>query len=189
MRARFRSKVSFGGVLALTLLAACGGGEGETVDTAATDTAMGGMAMDSSAQQAPDVQFLTQMTDHHQGLIEMAQGAHQKTDVSVHPEATELEQKQKQEQQEMLTMLQNTFQTQHTPTVMPQNRAMADSVQQQNGQAYDRAFRQAVIRHHEEGIRMVDEHLGHLTNAEVRQMAERMKQDQQADITELQAKL
>ena len=193
MSARSRLLSSSTTLLAALLLTGCGGsGEGEAEQLAADSAQMGGMAMDTTGgaqSQAPDVQFLTQMSDHHQGLIVMAQGAHQKTDVGVHEEATELQQKQEQEQQQMLSMLQSTFQTQHTPTIMPQNQAMADSVQQKNGAEYDRAFREAVIRHHQEGIQMIDQHLGHLTNAEVRQMAERMRTEQQQDIEELQAKL
>lgn len=177
-------------------LAACGGGDqagqGEGVDTTAiaSDTAAQ-MTTGSMPAAAPDAQFLMQMSDHHQGLIQMAEDAHQKTDVeaSVHEDATKLSDKQKQEQQQMLQKLQTSFQQQHTPSVMPQNQAMMDSLQARSGKEYERAFREAVIKHHEEGISMIDQFMPQFTDQEVRQMAEKMKADQQKEIQELRAKL
>lgn len=179
--------------LAMLALAACGGeqaGQGAGADTTAlmTDT-VAPTATTATATATPDAQFLMQMSDHHQGLIQMAEAAHQKSDITVHDLATRLSQQQQQEQQQMLQMLQTSFQQQHTPSVMPQNQAMLDSLQAQSGPAYDRAFRQAVIRHHQEGIAMIDQYLPQFTNPQVRQRAEQMRAQQQREIQELQAQL
>ena len=57
-----------------------------------------------------------------------------------------------------------------------------------SGFEYDRAFYRLVVDHHREGIGMIDQHMSHLTNPVVRQMAEKMKADQQKEIAEFEQK-
>jgi uncharacterized protein (DUF305 family) len=182
----------------LTLLLGACGGDAEDTDatpsdtTAAAqpasgpDTSMAGMQPDSA--QDPNQQFLRMMVDHHQGLIVMAQQAAERgsTD-SVKSEARELHTKQTAEQRQMLDMLQRQYGDTHQPMVMPAHQAMADSLTQKQGADYDMTFRMNVVQHHREGIQMTDQHLPHLTQPELRSMAERMKTEQQSDIQKLQA--
>ena len=56
------------------------------------------------------------------------------------------------------------------------------------GAEYDRAFYRHAIAHHRDGIRMTDDVLPRLTKPEVRQMAEKMKADQQKEITQFERK-
>jgi uncharacterized protein (DUF305 family) len=46
-----------------------------------------------------------------------------------------------------------------------------------------------VVEHHREGIQMIDQFLPRLTRADVRQMAERMRAEQQKDIARLEREL
>ncbi|MEW5931670.1 MAG: DUF305 domain-containing protein [Gemmatimonadota bacterium] len=199
-----RTRVVPAALAAALLLAACssgegGGGDAAPADTAAesqtavapapsSDTSMAGM------QHAPardaDQEFLRMMVDHHQGLLQMAQQAVEKGSTpEVQAEGRTLLQKQQTEQQEMLGILQREYNDTHQPTVMPSNRAMADSLAGKTGTDFDMAFRMNVIAHHQEGIRMTDQFLPRLTRPEVRTMAERSKQDQAKDIQELEAKM
>ena len=86
-------------------------------------------------------------------------------------------------------MLQRDFGVAHQPSIMPSNQAMADSLSQKSGADYDMTFHMNVIAHHREGIAMIDRFLPQLTNPQVRQMAERMRADQQKDIQEHEGKM
>lgn len=192
---------------------ACGGGSGDAdtagADTgalaagAAGDTGMAGMdhskmgEMDHSAManmnRSPardsTQTFLRMMSDHHQGLIAIADSAEERVQATeAKSDAQRLRQKQAEEQQQMLAMLGRQYNDSITPTMMPSNRAMLDSLMQSNGPEVDRTFYHHVIAHHREGIQMMDQHLPHLTG-EVRQMTERMRADQQREIQEFERKM
>ena len=190
----------WGSPLALALVlasSACGGsGDGSDQaaaggDTAATAAAQpAAPAADAGATQGgPDQQFLREMADHHEGMRRMAAEATQKGSAEVKAAAAEMSQKQTAEQQEMLSMLQSQG-VSHQPSMMSSNQAMVDSlVQAPAGADFDMAFHMQVIAHHREGIAMIDRMLPQLTNPQVRQMAERMKADQQKDIQEHEGKM
>ena len=185
--------------LALALsAAACGGsddaaGDSQTaaMDTTAADAGAASTAAPSADTTAgADQEFLRMMTDHHQGLIAMAQQAMERgTTEQVKTDAHQLHQKQDSEQKEMLAMLQRDFGVSHQPSIMPSNQAMADSLSRKSGADYDMTFHMNVIAHHREGIAMIDRFLPQLTNPQLRQMAERMRADQQKDIQEHEGKM
>lgn len=168
----------------VVLLAACGGeGNEENPDTTA-------MADQPAAQAGGDADFLRQMSDHHEGLVLIAEQAHTRaTDDSVRSAAENLHMKQAMERDSMVAMLSSKFQQRHSPEAMAKNRAQADSVAQMSGAAADRYFVQTTIAHHREGLAMIDQHMGHLTDAQVRSMAEQMRSAQQREIQELEQKL
>ena len=97
--------------------------------------------------------------------------------------------KQAMERDSMVAMLSSKFQQQHSPQAMAKNRAQADSVAQMSGAEADRYFVRTTIAHHQEGLAMIDQHMGHLTDAQVRTMAEQMRSAQQREIQELEQKL
>ena len=177
------------GALALAgMFAACAEG-GETNDTVADTTAArdtAGLAGTGSAE----LDFLQQMSDHHEGLVVIAERARGVvTDDSVQSAADRLYRVQQAERDTMVMMIQRLHQEQHSPRAMAKNLAQADSLAGMSDAEADRYFVQKTIGHHEEGIAMIDQHLGHLTNAEVRSMAERMKAAQQREIQELEGRL
>ena len=183
---------------ALMTAAACGGegdAEGEmAMDTtmvgAEGDTAMMGMGGEQSPAQDADHEFLRMMSDHHEGLVVMGEDAmNRAVDDSVKSAAHMLHTKQDAGQDTMVMTIQRMYNEQHTPTIMPKNAAQADSLRQMNGAAADQYFLRTTIAHHEEGIQMIDQFLPRFTKPEVRQMAEKMRQEQQREIQELQGKL
>jgi uncharacterized protein (DUF305 family) len=173
-------------------LAACSGGgdegagEGELAqqqDTAASAPA-------DSAAANPDVSFLREMTDHHEGMIVLGMEAMNRAqDDSVKTAAHMLHQKQQMERDSMVAMMQTVYGQQHQPMIMPKHQAQADSLRQMTGPAVDRYFLQATIAHHQEGVQMLDRTMPQLTNPQLRQMAEKMKTDHDREIAELQGKL
>lgn len=180
---------------AASAAAPAAGTAGAAATPAGPDTAMAGMAhsqmagMNRSAPKDSNQAFLRMMSDHHQGLIVMAdsaQGRLQAADAKA--KAREMEQKQTREQQQILTMLRRQYQDSITPMVMPSNRAMLDSVvRAAPAGEVDRVFYRQVIAHHREAIQMVDQMQSHL-KGEVRSMAQRMRADQQREIQELERK-
>ncbi len=155
--------------------------------TARTD---GGAKPGAATAPSVDQQFLRMMSDHHKGLIAIAHATMERKDkLAVKDEARRLDTKQDAELDAMVTMLETQYHDPYAPKVTPDNQAMLDSLTPQSAKAYDRAFRQSVIKHHQDGMAMIDQYLPRLTNAKLRAMAEKMKADQQRDVAELQRKL
>lgn len=143
---------------------------------------MAGMQHAAVARDA-DQEFARMMADHHQAMIVMAQQAMERG--STEALKTEAHSMYQNEQKELFALLQRGKQDTHQPTVMPSNRAMADSLSAKQGADYDMAFRMHTIGHHREGIQMIDQFLPRLTRPELRTMAERIKAGQSADIQKL----
>lgn len=180
------------GVLGLAaLLGACAPAEEQEPGEAVQDTAAGDAGSGMAMTQAKDGnhEFLRMMSDHHEGLIQIATAAMDKAAAqSTKEDAHKLHTKQAAERDTMMAMIQKDYQDQHTPRPPGKNQAQADSLSSLSGAEYDRTFYRLVIDHHREGIGMIDQHLSHLTNPTVRQMAEKMKADQQKEIAEFERK-
>ena len=192
---------TFGVLSVVAALVACGGGNDGATDTASgavgtptTDSAAGGMAgmdhnMNRPAAKDADHEFLRMMSDHHQGMIQMATAAMTKgSNQTVQGDAHRIHTKQQEEQKRMMDMIQRDYGESLTPMVMGSNKTMVDQLQAKTGTEYDRTFYNNVIAHHREGIQMIDQSLSRLNKPEVRQMAAKMKADQQKEITEFESK-
>lgn len=180
------------GVLGLAaLLGACAPAEEQEPGGAVQDTAAGDAGSGMAMTQAKDGnhEFLRMMSDHHDGLIQIATAAMDKAAAqSTKEDAHKLHTKQAAERDTMMAMIWKDYQDQHTPRPPAKNQAQADSLSSLSGAEYDRTFYRLVIDHHREGIGMIDQHRSHLTNPTVRQMAEKMKADQQKEIAEFERK-
>ena len=155
---------------------------------AADDTA----AVSDTAQAtgSGESRFLTEMSDHHEGLVRIAERAQDRvTDDSVRSAAQKLAQGQAMERDSMLAMAQRLHQVRHSAQPMPKNAAQADSLAGMSGSEADRYFLRTTIGHHREGIGMIDRHIARLTTPEVRAMAEEMRAKQEREIRELEGKL
>jgi len=196
--------------------AACSGGDGRATEDAASadtgaalgagtaaDTGMAGMdhskmggmdhsqmaGMNRGAPRDSNQAFLRMMSDHHQGVLMMADSAAVRaTSADAKTKARQIVDKQRPGQREMLSMLSRQYGDSVTPMVMPSNRAMIDSLSGARGAEYDRTFYRQVIAHHREGIAMSGQQLPALTG-EVKRMAEEMRAADQREIRELEAKL
>jgi uncharacterized protein (DUF305 family) len=200
------ARLSFA-VLAMSALAACSGGSndaasdtaGAAATTAASGTASDTMAgmdhskmpgMSNTPAKDADQEFLRMMVDHHEGLTEMLDPALQKaSSQTAKADAKKVHDKQHQEQEQMLGMLKTSYDETKMPMVMPSNQPMVDDLKNSpSNAAYDKKMYQHVIMHHQEGIKMIDQFLPRLTKPELKQMAEKMRADQQKEIQEFQRK-
>ncbi len=180
-------------VVTLTLFA-CSKKDSPAVDTTAAamggGDAMAGMSMSTAPARDSDQEFLRMMVDHHEGMEAMADTALKKASSSdVRSEATKMRAKQQEEQQKMLGMLKAQYGEDKMPMVTAGNASMISMLSGASGAAFDRQFREHVIMHHEEGIKMVDQFQSRLTSAELKQIAEKMKSDQTKEVAEMRRKL
>ena len=172
-----------------------GGDTGAAASSGAADSGMAGMdhsqmpGMNRGSAKDADHDFLRMMSDHHEGMIVMMNAATERaTSATAKADAKMLYDKQRQERDSMVAIIKTAYNDTITPMVMPSAKTMNDSLQQKTGAAYDRDMYRHVIMHHQEGVKMVDDFLPRLKGAGVRQMAEKMRADQQREIQEFQRK-
>lgn len=138
----------------------------------------------------PDHDFLRMMSDHHKGLIAMVHPTIDlKENLAVKGDASKLDKKQDTEIEEMITILDKQYKDPYTPKVMADNQRMVDELTGKSGADYSRTFLKNVIAHHQQAINMIDGYLPQAKNAEVKNMAVKMKSDQTREIAEFQKKL
>lgn len=151
------------------------------------DTGMAGMSgMDNKGN--PDQEFLRMMSDHHLGILLMAHEA-EKKGVTVKAEAKKIDTAQDAELNKMVALLETAFDDKYTPKVTSENQAMAEALKQKSGAAYDTAFRENAIKHHQEALQMIDGFLPKLTRPDLKQMAQKMKGDQTREIAKFKREL
>ena len=146
---------------------------------------MGGMTGD------PDRDFLRMMSDHHKGMIAMAhltlEGSG-KGSAGVQADAAKLDKTQDAEVETMVTLLEKQYKDAYDPKVMPDNQTMVDQLKAQSRAAYDRAFYQNVVLHHQQALKLIDQSLPKMKDTQIRAMAERMKRDQAREISDFRQK-
>ncbi len=188
--------------LVTLVLAGCAKSDTPAIDTASAsptttpaDTGMAGMnhsnmpGMNRPAAKDGDHDFLRMMTDHHEGMVKLGTDAMTKGSTpAIQGEAHAMHTKQLEEQKTMIGMVQTMYGEVLTPMVMSSNKAMIDDLATKSGAAYDKAFYTNAIAHHREAVKMVDDMSPKLANAEVKQMAQKMKADQTKEIAKLEPK-
>ena len=156
----------------------------------ATPSAGDGGTSATMATASADQQFLRMMSDHHKGLIAIVhETIDRKEPLAVRSEAETLDTRQDAELDQMVTMLEQQYHDAYAPKMTPDNKAMLDILKEKTGTSYDRVFRQDIIKHHREGIAMIDQYASKLIDPKLKSMAEKMRKDQQRDIAMLQKKL
>ena len=164
-----------------------------TISASPADTGMSGMdhsAMTNTPAKDADQEFVRMMVDHHEGLIALADTAlARQPSQAVRAEATKMKEMQGAEQKKMIDMLKSDYGEDKMPMVMSSNAQMIAQVASKTGAALDKTFREQVIAHHEEGLKMISDFESRLTKPAVRSMTTKMKSDQQKEIAELKAKL
>jgi len=161
------------------------------VAPAAADTGMAAMpGMQTTPAKDADQEFLRMMVDHHEGMIAMSDTALAKNPpADVRADAEKMKAKQKSEQEKMSAMLKSDYSEDKMPMVMASNTQMIADIASKNGADAGKAFRENTIKHHEEGIKMIDDFMARLTKPALKDMATKMKQDQTREMGELKAKL
>lgn len=204
-----------GGVLALTLtLAACGNGAEEptTADTAATPaptaTPTAGTTQEETAEEVDeahndaDTMFAQMMIVHHEGAIEMADLAVEKaSSEEVRTLAGRISAAQGPEIEQMSSWLE-AWGEETSPMGgmegmdhggmdmhgMSQEEAMAE-LKSLSGVEFDRRFLELMIAHHEGAVEMAQTELDEGENPQALELAQKIIDDQQTEIAEMQEML
>lgn len=151
---------------------------------------MAGMSGMAAMTGDPDRDFLRMMSDHHKGLVALAhETLEKKGAITVKADAKALDTKQDEGIDRMGAMLRQYYKDSYEAKAPPESKPMVDAVMAKSGPAFDRAFRESVIKHHQDGIKMIDQYLPKLTKPDVKTMAQKMKADQTQEIAAFQKKL
>ena len=193
LHARRRSAL-VAGALAVALTA-CGGGDDSTV---ATGPEGGASAEDASFNDA-DVTFIREMTPHHESALDMAKLA---TDRASNPKvkdlASRIEKAQDPEIQQMADLAKQwgvelgsgaTSMPGHSMSGGMSMGGGADKLEPLKGAAFDKAFLEEMIPHHESAVQMSQQELKNGKSEEAKKLAQAIIDGQTAEITEMKALL
>lgn len=138
----------------------------------------------------PDHEFLRMMSDHHEGLVRIAESSLEDGEFRVAAEdARALQDEQAAERDRLLAMIQAGYDERYRPRPMAKHEAHADSLSELKGRELDEAFYGMVIVHHRDGVAMIDRFMPRLADPELRRMAAEMRAGQQREIDRLERKL
>ncbi len=183
--------VSFGA--AVLLLGACGGSS----DGTATDTVQ---ATASAGFDDDDVMFAQMMIPHHEQAIELSDIALDPTvgaSEDVRRLATAIKAAQDPEIAEMKALLSGWGESTEMDPDMDHSEMMdgmlttgeLESLSQLRGAAFDRAWMESMIKHHEGAVSMAQDVLTEGVNTEMRALATAIESAQTGEIAEMRALL
>ncbi|MDX8143225.1 DUF305 domain-containing protein [Lentzea sp. BCCO 10_0061] len=191
------------GVATVALVTGCGSGN----DTAGMQHSSTTASTPAAGQQADhnehDVKFAQEMIQHHQQALDMAKMVPGKsTNAKVLDIAKRIEGAQDPEIKKMTEWL-TKWGAAPTSTSMPgmdhgatgssmpgmMTAEEMNKLQQANGAAFDRAWMEMMIKHHQGAIDMAKTHLEKGSNADSKKLAQEIITAQQAEITEMQGLL
>lgn len=173
-------------VVAAVLIAGCGGGDSSGAD--------------AESFNASDVMFAQMMIPHHEQAIEMSDIALDPTTGAgerVRELAAAIKAAQDPEIAEMTSLLGGWGMSTEMDPSMDHSDMMSgmltldelDELADLRGEAFDRAWLEAMIRHHEGAIDMAEDVLADGTDASMRSLAERIIAAQRAEIDEMRTLL
>lgn len=194
---------------AAALLAGCGDSQSASTTAPSTTASAPAAAAVSAEHNAADVSFAQGMIVHHTQAIDMAQLATDRANSEqVKQLATKIEQAQGPEIEQMRGFLAAWGQPEsgaagmsgsmpgmnHGGSAMPNmSGGMTDAQMQQLEQAsgtdFDRMFLQMMTEHHNGAVQMSQTELSTGQNAEAKALAQKIIDDQQAEIAEMQQML
>lgn len=135
-----------------------------------------------------DDTFLKNMANHHVGIIAMARDATQRGGKEVRADAKMMMKKQQAELEHILDKLRSDYGTEHTPEVDATSEQMLRELESDAGAEYDRHFRRMTVQHHQEGVRMIEQHVTRLSEP-LQVMVRRMSAEQMAEVEEQEQKM
>ena len=138
----------------------------------------------------PDQEFLRAMSDQAAGTIAVASEAITGAARSAtQNDAQSLVTREEADQKELAGLLKDQYDEELQPVVKPEHSAMRAELLVTAGDAYDRAFYRYSTTLQREAIALIDASLPRLTDAKVRQVAERMRGELQRELDQYLVKL
>lgn len=182
-------------LVAVLTASACSKQDDAPATAAAADTGMAGMdysqmaKRDLPAAKDADHDFLRSMVDHHEGLIWMTDQAQKKgTAAATKQDAARLYTAQIASRDSMLKIISSAYSETHKAEPMAADRVRNDSLAATPAAGYDRKFYQTLVRHHREGLAMINTALPKLARPDVKSLAEKMKTEHESELKAFEAK-
>lgn len=181
--------------LAVLAAAACSKKEEAPAASATGDTSVPAMdhaqmaKRDLPPAKDADHDFLRTMADHHEGLIWMTDQAQKKgTAAGTRQDAARIYQAQIAARDSMLKIITAAYSETHKAEPMGEDLVHNDSLAATASAAYDKKFYQTLVKHHREGLDMINAALPKLTRPDVKSLVEKMKSEHESDLKSFQAK-
>jgi uncharacterized protein (DUF305 family) len=152
------------------------------------DTASGGVTIASAPAPSPstsnfEIKFMTDMIDHHQMAVMMAEMCIAK---AIHPELRSLCESirtaQMAEIEEMQAWLQDWYGITYQPVMKPGDQQMMERLAALSGAEFEIAFMEMMIKHHEKAIKEGQHCLDKAYHAELRELCQNIITTQSAEI-------
>lgn len=178
------------GALAMLLVACGGAGVGPTPAASPLPS-----EQPSAGPVLSDAQFLAAMIEHHQGALEMAEIALERAEhAEVRELASEIIAAQRAEIEQMRAWQREWFGAEATPGGHAGHGMSAEEMgmdvdldELRRAEPFDRAFLEAMIRHHEGAVRMAEQIRSSTERPELRELADDIIATQQAEIEQMRA--
>jgi uncharacterized protein (DUF305 family) len=136
-----------------------------------------------------DQDFLRMMIDHHEGIIQLTNTVANLRDSTLDREAHALHDRQEAEQKKLIALAKRVARDSVKPNLSTWGDGLSGALRGLAGAAYGKKFYEQVVAHHKEGNRIIDEMTPNLRNAEVKQVAKKMKADWTAEIARFEKKV
>ncbi len=134
-----------------------------------------------------EIKFMTDMIDHHQMAVMMAEMCIAK---AIHPELRSLCESirtaQMAEIEEMHAWLQNWYSISYEPVIKPGDQQMMERLAALSGAEFEIAFMEMMIKHHEKAIKEGQHCLAKAYHTELRELCENIIATQSAEIAQMQ---
>ena len=182
-RSRFRYHVA---VIAVNVWIVTGCERGDRVPAEELEPERA-LTVDSADQ---DREFLRRMLEHHSSLTLISHAAaEQASSQEARRAAQYIDLRHDVERDRLRRLLRREFRDTLMPPVQPRGQSVADSLALLSGTEYDRAFREWVLAHHREAVRMIDGYLPRLRRPGVTSLAQEIRENQLREIRELEIEL
>ncbi|MFE2724453.1 DUF305 domain-containing protein [Kitasatospora sp. NPDC059327] len=190
--------LSLATLAAAAVLTACGGGGHDMSSMGASGAAASGSARASgssgpgAAANGADVMFAQMMIPHHRQAVEMAQLAPTR---AADPRVRELATKIAATQDPEITTMTKWLTDRSKPTAAAMDHggtsgmtttAAVDKLKAASGAEFDKLFLTLMIEHHNGAVQMAADEAAKGGDAELRRLAETIRQEQTAEIATLQ---
>lgn len=172
-------------IVATVLLAACGGTDEQEAPAAPETTEESASDFNDS-----DISFAQMMIPHHEQATTMAELAQDRAGEEVRDLATEIENAQGPEIEEMTALLDSWGQEpsgdgEHEGMTGMMSEEQMDELEQAEGEAFDTMFLEMMIEHHEGAVEMAQTEIDEGVNPEAQELAQEIIDTQQAETEQM----
>lgn len=139
---------------------------------------------------AAEAALIKTLADRDEALLEMARIAvNRREQVEVSTDAHRVLSEQRRESNRLLGTLKADYRITHRPTILETDLEAIGTLQGAGVGEFDRLFLDAVVKHHEGDIRIIDEALPKITKPQLREMVTSIRTQRAAEASDFKKRL